>query len=185
MLLAVHLIFRIMAAVGRAGETDAVQDNIYDNSAKEITPEKVRAALAVIIESNFNLVDDLLKDANYDTGQTLQQKLDSNPGVLLNSESSVIPVQSATEGAFYNGDANATFQVTSKGVDALYLTVSFPNLGTTSYVPFISWEINGTWHTSNAVFCSWSNKTATSIRVYLQRVYDSPSGRVHVTLIKV
>lgn len=66
-----------MAAIGRNGETTTVNNNIYDNNAKEVDPEKVRAALAVIIESNFNLVDDLLKDMDYDTGQTLQQKLDN------------------------------------------------------------------------------------------------------------
>lgn len=176
-----------MAAVGRAGETTAVQNNIYNNTAKEITPEKVREALAVIIESNFNLVDDLLKNAKYDTGQTLSQKLDSNPGVLLNTVSSVIPVSSPTEGAFYSGDANATFQVNAAGwVNAeVWLDVVFPTVGTTDYIPILSWETNGTWHQSCAVFLSWSNKTATSIRVYLQRVYDSPSGKVHLTLIKV
>jgi len=175
-----------MAAVGRSGETTAVNNNIYDNTAKEITPEKVRAALAVIIESNFNLVDDLLKNANYDTGQTLQQKLDANPGVLLNTESSVIPVTSPTVGAFYNGDANATFQVTAAraGVE-VYLTVTFPSVGTTNYIPLISWSPNGTWHENIGVFCSWSNKTSTTIRVYLQRTYESPSGKVHLTLIKV
>ena len=185
MLLAGHLIFKIMAAVGRAGETDAVQDNIYDNSAKEITPEKVREALAVIIESNFNLVDDLLKNANYDTGQTLQQKLDSNPGVLLNTQSSVIPVKTATVGAFYNGDANATFQATASVSGELYLTVTFPSVGTTSYIPVINWEPNGTWHQNNAVFGAFSNRTATSIRIYMQPVFDHPSGRVHLTLLKV
>lgn len=185
MLLAEHLIFRIMAAVGRAGETDAVQDNIYDNSAKEITPEKVRAALAVIIESNFNLVDDLLKDVNYDAGQTLEQKLDANPGVLLNTKSSVIPLSSPTVGAFYNGDANATIQVTAWVNTEVYLTVAFDNLGTTNYIPIINWSPNGTWHENIAVIPAYSNATATSIRIYLQRVYESPSGILGLTLLKV
>lgn len=61
-----------MAAVGRADETQIVNDNIYDNNAKEIDPAMVRAVLISLIESNFNLVDDLLKDLNYDTGVTLE-----------------------------------------------------------------------------------------------------------------
>lgn len=174
-----------MAAVGRAGETDAVQDNIYDNTSKEITPEKVRAALAVIIESNFNLVDDLLKDAKYDTGQTLEQKFSANPGVLLNTKSSVIPVLTATVGAFYNGDANATWQVTARVNIELYLTVTFPSVGTSSYIPIINWSPNGTWHENIAISPAFSNATATSIRIYLQRIYESPSGVVSLTLIKV
>jgi len=174
-----------MAAVGRSGETDAVQDNIYDNTAKEITPEKVREALAVIIESNFNLVDDLLKDAKYDTGETLEQKLDANPGVLLNTKSSVIPVSSPTVGGFYNGDGNATFQVTAHVNTEVYLTVVFPSIGTTSYIPIINWSPNGTWHENIAIIPAYSNATATSIRIYLQRVYESPSGVVSLTLIKV
>ena len=174
-----------MAAVGRSGETTAVNNNIYDNSAKEITPEKVRAALAVIIESNFNLVDDLLKDANYDTGQTLQQKLDANPGVLLNTKSSVIPVTTATVGAFYNGDANATIQVTARVNIELYLTVTFPSIGTTSYIPIINWSPNGTWHENISIIPAYSHATATSIRIYLQRVYENPSGILSLTLIKV
>lgn len=66
-----------MAAIGRAAETVVVEENIYDNTAKEITPEKARTALAPIIESNFNLVDDKLKDANYDTGVLLSEKFTS------------------------------------------------------------------------------------------------------------
>ena len=62
-----------MAAVGRADETIIVNDNIYDNNAKEINPAMVRAVLASLIESNFNLVDDVLKNLNYDTGVTLSQ----------------------------------------------------------------------------------------------------------------
>jgi len=174
-----------MAAVGRAGETSSVDSNIYDNSAKEITPEKVREALAVIIESNFNLVDDFLKNVNYDTGQTLAQKFDVNPGVLLNTKSSVIPVLSATVGAFYNGDANATFQITSRVDTEVYISVTFPSVGTSSYIPIINWKPNGTWHQNIAVVPAFSNETATSVIIYLQRVFENPTGVVHLTLIKV
>lgn len=68
-----------MAAVGRTGETSAVGSNIYDNTNKEITPAKVRAALAVLIESNFNLVDDELKNLKYDGSNTLAQVISPRP----------------------------------------------------------------------------------------------------------
>jgi hypothetical protein len=174
-----------MAAVGRAGETSSVGDNIYDNSAKEITPALVREALAVIIESNFNLVDDVLKNVNYDTGQTLAQKFNANPGVLLNTKSSVIPILSATVGGFYNGDANATFQVTERINTEVYITVAFSTIGTTSYIPIINWSPNGTWHENISIIPAYSDATATSIRIYLQRAFENPSGVVTVTLIKV
>ena len=60
-----------MAAVGRTDETQIVNDNVYDNNAKEIDPAMVRAVLQSLIESNFNIVDDVLKNMNYDTGVTL------------------------------------------------------------------------------------------------------------------
>lgn len=177
-----------MAAVGRTGETDSVNDNIYDNDAKEITPEKVRAALAVIIESNFNLVDDLLKNANYDTGVTLETKLSSNTGVLLNTKSALMSILTADEGSFYNGDSNATWQVNPSDGNhdtELWLDVVFPSVGTTDYIPIINWEPNATWHSNNAVFGSYSHATATSIRLYFQRVYDNAVGTCHLTLLKV
>jgi hypothetical protein len=177
-----------MAAVGRTGETTSVNDNIYDNDAKEITPEKVRAALAVIIESNFNLVDDLLKNANYDTGVTLEEKVSENTAVLLNTKSSLLSILSATEGQFYNGDSNATWQVNpadGNHDNELWLDVVFPTVGTTSYIPIINFEVNGTWYNGNAVFATYSHATATSIRLYFQRVYDNPNGTCHLTLLKV
>lgn len=177
-----------MAAVGRSGETDKVNENIYDNTAKEITPEKVRAALAVIIESNFNLVDDLLKNVKYDTGITLETKLGQNTGVLLNTKSALLSILSATEGQFYNGDTKATWQVSpddGNHDDELWLNVVFPSVGTSSYIPIINWEVNGTWHQNNAVFGSYSHATATSIRLYFQRVYDNAVGTCHLTLLKV
>lgn len=70
-----------MAAVGRTGETSSVSSNIYDNTNKEITPAKVRDALAVLIESNFNLVDDELKNLKYDATRTLSQMFTEGPKV--------------------------------------------------------------------------------------------------------
>lgn len=68
-----------MAAQGRSGETSTMNSNIYDNNAKEIDPAKVRAVIAALIESNFNLVDDFLKDLNYSAGVTLEDAIASPP----------------------------------------------------------------------------------------------------------
>lgn len=71
-----------MAAVGRTDETQIVNDNIYDNNAKEITPEMVRTVMATLIESHFNLVDDFLQNLNYSSGVTLQEKFEESSDPL-------------------------------------------------------------------------------------------------------
>lgn len=177
-----------MAAVGRTDETQIVNDNVYDNNAKEINPAMLRAVLASLIESNFNLVDDVLKSLNYETGITLEEKLSSNNINLLTTKSGLIDVLGQAEGSFVNGTDSVTWQVfpSNGNTDTeLYLVVTFPSVGTSNYVPIINWEGFGTWHQNNAVFCSFGNKTNTSINIYLQRVYDSPTGYINLTLLKL
>lgn len=83
-----------MAAVGRQEENESVDQNIYDNNAKEINPQMVRDALKVIIDSNFNLVDDLLSEVRYDETRTLAQAL---PTVLWGSTGSFDVAQGDSE----------------------------------------------------------------------------------------
>src|SRR5690606_5396083 len=66
-----------MAEEGRGSLTSKMNSNIYDNNAKEIDPQKVRTILAALIESQFNLVDDFLKELNYESGVTLEQYLNN------------------------------------------------------------------------------------------------------------
>src|SRR5690606_7703761 len=180
-----------MAEEGRGSLTSKMNSNIYDNNAKEIDPQKVRTILAALIESNFNLVDDFLQDINYSPGVTLEQQINNSAGtnVLLHSKSGIIPVLNAQEGQSYNGDGNATFTVSANDgnhADELYFQVSFPNVGTTNYHPIVSFEVTGTpWHENNAVIATWGTPAATTLRVYLQRVYDNPFGRIWVTLLKL
>lgn len=178
-----------MAQVGRSGITSIINNNIYDNNAKEIDPEKVRAVLNQIRDSYFNLVDDLLKNVEYDTGVTLEETINAGSGVLLHSKSGNIPVRTAQEGQSYNGDGNATFTVSASDGnhdDELYIQVSFSNVGTSNYHPIIGFEVTGSpWHENNAVFASFSNPTATTLRIYLQRVYNNPVGKIWLTLLKL
>lgn len=178
-----------MAAVGRSGETTIMTNNIYDNNAKEIDPEKVRTVITALIESNFNLVDDVLKDLNYSPGVTLEQKINQGTEILLHSKSGNIPVRSANEGQSYNGDGNATFTVSASDGnhdEELFVEVTFPSVGTSSYIPIINFEVTGTpWHENNAVAVTWGGLTSTSINVYLQRIYNNPVGKIWVTLLKL
>ena len=180
-----------MAAVGRGAETSTMNGNIYDNNAKEIDPAKVRAVIATLIESNFNLVDDYLQSINYSPGVTLSQQFaaSASGSVLLHSKSGVIDVRGQANGSNITGDGNATFQVASvegNVNDELQVQATFSNLGTSNYMPVISWEVTGSpWHQSNAVFCSFGSVEATSIRIFLQRIYDNPFGRIWLTLLRL
>lgn len=180
-----------MAEEGRGSLTSKMNSNIYDNNAKEIDPQKVRNILAALIESNFNLVDDFLQSVNYSPGVTLEEQINNAAGtnVLLHSKSGVIPVRTANEGQFYNGDGNATFKVSANDGnhdDELFIEVTFPNLGTSNYMPIVAFEVTGTpWHDNNAVIVTWASPQSSTLRVYLQRVYDNPFGRIWVTLIKL
>lgn len=180
-----------MAAVGRGSETSIMNSNIYDNNAKEIDPAKVRAVIATLIESNFNLVDDYLQSINYAPGITLSQQFESSASgsVLLHSKSGVIDVRGQANGSNVTGDGNATFTVASvegNVNEELQVQASFSNLGTSNYMPVISWEATGSpWHQNNAVFCSFGSASSTTIRIYLQRMYDNPFGKIWLTLLKL
>ena len=180
-----------MAAVGRGGETSIMNNNIYDNNAKEIDPAKVRAVIATLIESNFNLVDDVLKDLNYSPGVSLEQQINNaaNTSVLLHSKSAVIPVRTAPNGTYYNGEGNATFRVNPVNGnidDELEIMAAFPSVGTSNYMPIIAFERTGTpWNESIGVIVNFGSVSATSIRIYLQRVYDNPFGKIWLTLLKL
>lgn len=180
-----------MAEEGRGALTSKMNSNVYDNNAKEIDPQKVRTILSALIESNFNLVDDFLQELNYSPGVTLEQQINNAAGtnVLLHSKSGVIPVLSANEGEFYNGDGNATFQVSAADGNhdnELFVQVSFTDLGTSNYMPIVAFEVTGTpWHSNNAVIVTWGSPTSTTLRVYLQRVFDNPFGKIWLTLLKL
>lgn len=178
-----------MAAIGRSGETQITNQKIYDNNAKAIRPDMVRDVIKSLIESNFNLVDDVLKDMNYSTGITLEQQLTASVGgVLLHTKSSIINVRDQAEGSNVSGDSRATFKIDSNDgnhSEELKVDVTFPDVGS-DYMPVISFEATGTpWHLNNAVFATFGNATRTSISVYLQRIFDSPFGKIWLTLIKV
>lgn len=66
-----------MAATGRSGLETILDNNIYDNNSKDISPSMHRTVVSSMIESNFNLVDDELVALTYSEGQTLAQKFDS------------------------------------------------------------------------------------------------------------
>lgn len=75
-----------MAQKGRTDLTSGINSNIYDNNNKEILAAMVRNVLEDFRDSNFNLIDDELKNVTYkivgDTKITLEQYLNSVIGSL-------------------------------------------------------------------------------------------------------
>lgn len=133
-----------MAAVGRADETIVVNDNVYDNNAKEITPAMVRAVLAVLIESSFNLVDDELMNLYYSTGVTLADKF-TQGAALASGTIDIGNATSQTVGSTFTvtGDfASATVAAVTSGADQLITVVFTEELSTNNYMPFISKQSN-------------------------------------------
>lgn len=163
-----------MAAVGRADETIVVNDNVYDNNAKKITPEMVRAVIAVLIESNFNLVDDFLKPLNYETGVTLEEKFAEN--IFL--ASGTINIGNATSqsvGSTFTvtGDfASATVDNVSVGNDTL-ITVNFTSaLSTNNYMPIIITQSNSVDYNNDndLIVTNFKSQTTTSFQVSIRKI---------------
>ena len=69
-----------MAQKTRAQLTEIVEQNIYDNTQKEILAEMVREVLKDYRDSHFNLIDDELRNAKYNSTQTLEQYLNTIAG---------------------------------------------------------------------------------------------------------
>ena len=103
-----------MAAQGRSGETSTMNENIYDNNAKEIDPAKVRAVITALIESNFNLVDDFLKDLNYSAGVTLENAISAPP--LVGTVTGINVGENDSYGV--TGIISSTNVLDSNGVDS-------------------------------------------------------------------
>lgn len=181
-----------MAEEGRGSLTSKMNSNIYDNNAKEIDPQKVRNILGALIESNFNLVDDFLQSVNYSPGVTLEQQINNAAGtsVLLHSKSAIIDVKNESPGSNVTGDGEATFAVASGGNvnNELHIQASFPDLGTSNYMPVIGFEVTGSpWHENNSVFITYGSVTSSTIRIYLQAMFnsDDPFGKIWLTLLRL
>jgi len=69
-----------MSKKTRVQLTEIVEQNIHDNTQKEILAEKVREVLKDYRDSHFNLIDDELKDVMYNSTQTLEQYLNTIAG---------------------------------------------------------------------------------------------------------
>jgi len=98
-----------MAKVSRSQERTIADQQIYDNNAKEVTPEMVKLVLDALIDSNYNLVDDTLKSLKYDSSQTLEQK--------FNDVSDVLPLWGATGAFDVVGNTGGTIPISgSQGI---------------------------------------------------------------------
>lgn len=139
-----------MAAVGRANEIIAVEANVYDNTGKEITPEMVRTVLGVLIESNFNLVDDIMKGLKYDLGITLEEKL-LQMGALASGTINIGNATSQSVGATFpvTGFASATVAAVTSGSDQLIDVVFSSQLNTSNYMPVVAVRSNMPNHESD------------------------------------
>lgn len=182
-----------MAKVSRSQERTIADQQIYDNNAKEVTPEMVKLALDALIDSNYNLVDDRLQDQLYAGSQTLAQKLDeqSNGGVLLYSQSKEISILNQQTNSDVSGDTNMVMTVPSNGNhrNELRIDCTFPSVGTSNYMPVATWVINApsnnNWPDRPMGLVSVGNLTATSLSIFLFRVANNPIGRVKITLLKI
>ena len=136
-----------MAAVGRADEIIAVEANVYDNTGKEITPEMVRTVLGVLIESNFNLVDDIMKGLKYDLGITLEQKF-NQAGALASGTINIGNATSQSIGTNFSvtGFASATVAAVTSGADQLINVVFSTQLNTNNYMPVVAVRSNSPNH---------------------------------------
>lgn len=136
-----------MAKVSRSKEREIADQQIYDNNAKEITPEMVKLVLDAIIDSNYNLVDDELYNLIYQGSQTLEQKINEGSGSL--------PLWGAT-GNFDVGSSTSVGNI--PGSQGLIGTVTGTREGTheTSLAVTLTQSIAGRKITAN-VFTSSSN----------------------------
>ena len=69
-----------MAQKSRVQLTEIVEQNIYDNTQKEILAENVREVLLDYRDSHYNLIDDELRTVKYNSTQTLEQYLNTIAG---------------------------------------------------------------------------------------------------------
>lgn len=152
-----------MAKVSRAQERTIADQQIYDNNAKEVTPEMVKLALDAVIDSNFNLVDDELYNQTYQGSQTLEQKLNESSGAL--------PLWGAT-GNFDVGSSTSVGNIS--GSQGLVGTVTGTRDGTheTSLAVTLTQSIAGRKITAN-VFTNSSNIYNQTGVTLVVRVVDS------------
>lgn len=66
----------------RAELLQLIQDNVPDNESKLITAEMMRDVLNALVNNGYILDSDLLKDVDYNTGQTLEQRLQAVEGAV-------------------------------------------------------------------------------------------------------
>ncbi len=95
-----------MAAEGRGPLTLKMNNNVYDNNAKEIDPQKVRTILAALIESNFNMVDDVFPIPLW--GATGSFDIGANTGAISSNQGIV---SSATNTKLSNNDCVVTIEL--------------------------------------------------------------------------
>ena len=69
-----------MAQKSRVQLTEIVEQNIYDNTQKEVLASMVREVLKDYRDSHYNLIDDELRTVKYNSTQTLEQYLNTIAG---------------------------------------------------------------------------------------------------------
>lgn len=183
-----------MAKVSRSQERTIAGQQIYENNAKEVTPEMVKLVLDALIDSNFNLVDDRLHNQLYQGTQTLAQKFDESSGsggaVLLSSISAEFSVLNQPGNTVVTGDSQMTMQVPNNGNHRSDLRVNctFPSVGTANYMPVVTWIAStgvNDWWSESLVNVTVGNLTNQSLSVFLYRLANNPLGRIRVTLFKI
>jgi len=140
-----------MSQKGRVALKQVVDQKIYDNNNKEILASMHREVLADYRDSNFNLIDDELKNVKYNSTQTLEQYLNSVIGAvpvygtLENVDVATNPGPITTSGII----ANASYTFAS-GPDGL-ITINFSeNIANRRLIPVLT-TTSSNWDAQNDV----------------------------------
>ena len=131
-----------MSPKSRVELNQLVEQNIYDNNNKEILAEMLREVLLEYITSNFNLIDDELKEVKYNSTQTLEQYLDTVigavpvygvvEGVNVGASSGSLTTSGIISSASYTGGGGNSSLITINFSESIANKILIPVLTTTS-----------------------------------------------------
>jgi len=141
-----------MAQKTRNQLTQLTNSNIYDNGNKEILAQMLRLVVQDHRDSNFNLLDDLLKNFRYNATQSLEQYIDSVLGrVPIYGTVSGIDVGASTQTLAVDGIVIISASIIQNdGADTLYKIDFSESIANRRLVPVLQFNDNN-WNIHNDV----------------------------------
>lgn len=174
----------------RAEIIELIDEVIFTNNSRQVTAQKDNDLRKQVISSVFVPESDTLQGVNYTAGQTLGQKLNSiessvQSPVLISGVSNFFNARNSPAGTSLGTNGGITFNISSRNSDECIVTTTFSSVGTSQYIPIITWEAQGTWHKNNAVLISHGQLHNNGVPIYVQRIFDSPNGRIRMALLRM